>query len=297
MLRVGQVKGGADEFLGPCDPAAFAAIAAAGEFAAGRAGIAQGVVVIAPGNAIGIGQMIRRGFGGKLGRVMGPEAKALAYLERVIQADHVIIALEGEAMDPMRRVIAANMRHAAALRIDHVLGFARQFWVPRGGEGRDGAYVRFPLDALIAVTAIESHRHRCLVVGEDLGTVPDGLRETLAAAQVLSYRVLWFERDGIGFKSEQAYPPRALACLASHDLPTFMGWRAGRDIDISRTIGELTGAQAAARAAQRAHRPVSGARRARRAARRSTWSRSSSTSSWKAASSALPTRSRRSSVR
>ena len=157
------------------------------------------------------------------------------------------LALEDQGMEPMRRVIAANMRHAAALRIDHVLGFARQFWVPRGAEGRDGAYVRFPLDALIAVTAIESHRHGCLVVGEDLGTVPDGLRETLAAAQVLSYRVLWFERDGIGFKSERAYPPRALACLASHDLPTFMGWRAGRDIEISHAIGEITGAEAAAR--------------------------------------------------
>ena len=157
------------------------------------------------------------------------------------------LALEGQGMEPMRRIIAANMRHAASLRIDHVLGFARQFWVPRGAEGRHGAYVRFPLDALIAVTAIESHRHRCLVVGEDLGTVPDGLRETLAAAQILSYRVLWFERDGIGFKGERAYPQRALACLASHDLPTFMGWRAGRDIEISQAIGEVTDAQAAAR--------------------------------------------------
>ena len=100
----------------------------------------------------------------------------------------------------MRRVIAANMRHAAALRIDHVLGFARQFWVPRGAEGRFGAYVRFPLDALIAVTAIESRRHQCLVVGEDLGTVPEGLRDKLAAARIFSYRVLWFEREGPGFK-------------------------------------------------------------------------------------------------
>ena len=157
------------------------------------------------------------------------------------------LALEGQGMEPMRRVIAANMRHAAALRIDHVLGFARQFWVPRGAEGRDGAYVKFPLDALIAVTAIESHRHSCLVVGEDLGTVPDGLRETLAAAQILSYRVLWFERDGMGFKTGRAYPPRALACLASHDLPTFMGWRAGRDIEIARAIDEITEAQAATR--------------------------------------------------
>jgi glycogen operon protein len=142
-------------------------------------------------------------------------------------------------MEPMRRIMAANMRHAAALRIDHVLGFARQFWVPRGAEGRDGAYVRFPLDALIATTAIESQRHRCLVVGEDLGTVPEGLREQLSAANILSYRVLWFEREGSGFIPPERYPARALACLASHDLPTFSGWRAGRDIEIARQIGQI----------------------------------------------------------
>jgi len=149
------------------------------------------------------------------------------------------IALEREGMEPMRRVIAANMRHAAALRIDHVLGFARQFWVPQGAEGREGAYVRFPLEALIAVTAIESQRQKCLVVGEDLGTVPEGLRERLSAANILSYRVLWFEREGRGFIPPEHYPARALACLASHDLPTFRGWRAGRDIEIARQVGQL----------------------------------------------------------
>lgn len=149
------------------------------------------------------------------------------------------IALAREGMEPMRRVISANMRHAAALRIDHVLGFARQFWVPKGAEGRDGTYVRFPLDALIAVTALESQRHKCLVVGEDLGTVPHGLREKLAAARIFSYRVLWFERAGEGFKAPQRYPAQALACLASHDLPTFSGWRAGRDIEIAHAIGQV----------------------------------------------------------
>ena len=148
------------------------------------------------------------------------------------------IALDREAMEPMRLVISANMRHAAALRIDHVLGFSRQFWVPQGAEGRDGAYVRFPLDALIAVTALESQRHRCLVVGEDLGTVPEGLRDKLAAAGIFSYRVLWFEREGMGFKLPEAYPAQALACLASHDLPTFSGWRTGRDIEIAQAIGQ-----------------------------------------------------------
>ena len=162
------------------------------------------------------------------------------------------LALNARAMEPMRRVLAANMRHAAALRIDHVLGFARQFWVPRGAEGRDGAYVRFPLEALAAVTAIESAKAQCLVVGEDLGTVPEGLRETLARAAIFSYRVLWFERDGQGFSRAEDYPAQAVACLASHDLPTFSGWRSGRDIEVAEAIGQLSNAEAAARKTERA---------------------------------------------
>jgi glycogen operon protein len=133
-----------------------------------------------------------------------------------------------------------------------VLGFARQFWVPQGAEGRDGAYVAFPLDALIAVTALESMRNRCLVVGEDLGTVPDGLREKLAQAGIFSYRVLWFEREGPGFKPPELYPAQALACLASHDLPTFSGWRRGRDIEIAAAIGQMKEEDIPARRADRA---------------------------------------------
>ncbi len=162
------------------------------------------------------------------------------------------LALNQQGMEPMRRVIAANMRHAAALRIDHVLGFARQFWVPKGEEGRFGAYVRFPLDQLIAITALESQRHKCLVVGEDLGTVPDGLRDKLAEAAIFSYRVLWFEREGLGFKPPATYPPQALACLASHDLPTFSGWRQGRDIDIAQIIGQIAAEDADTRKVERA---------------------------------------------
>jgi glycogen operon protein len=134
-------------------------------------------------------------------------------------------ALEEKAFDPFITVLAANMRHAGALRIDHILGYARQFWVPQGAEGSSGTYVKFPTDTLIAITALESHRHRCAVIGEDLGTVPDGLRQSLAKANILSYRVLWFERDGLEFRAPQAYPRLAAACLSSHDLPTFMGWR------------------------------------------------------------------------
>jgi glycogen operon protein len=161
------------------------------------------------------------------------------------------VALAAENYTPMRTILSANMRHAAALRIDHILGFARQFWVPRGAEGRFGAYVRFPMDALIAVTAIESQRSRCLIVGEDLGTIPDGLREKLAEAHILSYRVLWFEREGAGFKPPESYPAHALTCLASHDLPTYSGWRAARDIAISVELGQLSPEEAERREAER----------------------------------------------
>ena len=163
------------------------------------------------------------------------------------------LALAARNFEPMRAILAANMRHAAALRIDHVLGFARQFWVPRGEEGNLGAYVRFPMEALVAITAIESRRHNCLIVGEDLGTVPDGFRERLALANIFSYRVLWFERDGASFGPPEHYPQHALACLASHDLPTFMGWRAARDIDIELELGRLTAPEAERRRTERCH--------------------------------------------
>jgi 4-alpha-glucanotransferase len=161
------------------------------------------------------------------------------------------VALGHESYRPMRTILEANMRHAAALRIDHILGFARQFWVPRGAEGRFGAYVRFPMDALIAVTAIESQRSRCLIVGEDLGTIPDGLRERLGQAHIFSYRVLWFEREGSGFKPPESYPAHALTCLASHDLPTYSGWRAARDIAISVELGQLSQEEASRRQTER----------------------------------------------
>jgi glycogen debranching enzyme GlgX/4-alpha-glucanotransferase len=135
------------------------------------------------------------------------------------------LALGEKEFAPCISVLASNMRHAGALRIDHILGYARQFWVPRGAPGADGAYVRFPAETLIAITALESHRHRCAVIGEDLGTVPEGLRGLLAQANILSYRVLWFERDGVDFKAPSTYPRLSTSCLSSHDLPTFMGWR------------------------------------------------------------------------
>lgn len=139
-------------------------------------------------------------------------------------------------LEPYRQILRANMRHFGMLRIDHVLGLQRQFWVPRGAEGKDGAYVSFPVDQLMALVAQESLAHNCMVVGEDLGTVPDGLRERLTRGNFLSYKVLWFERDGAVFRAPQAYPYLSLACLGSHDLPTFAAWTSGAHLELDRKL-------------------------------------------------------------
>ncbi|MGE0006254.1 MAG: glycogen debranching protein GlgX [Parvibaculaceae bacterium] len=139
-------------------------------------------------------------------------------------------------LEPYRRILRVNMRHAGMLRIDHVLGLMRQFWVPRGAEGKDGAYVSFPTEALMRLVAEESRARPCMVVGEDLGTVPEGLRERLAEGNFLSYKVLWFERDGAVFRPPEAYPRLSLACLGSHDLPTFAGWAAGAHLELDRRL-------------------------------------------------------------
>jgi (1->4)-alpha-D-glucan 1-alpha-D-glucosylmutase len=127
--------------------------------------------------------------------------------------------------------LRAGMRGAGALRIDHVMGLMRLFWIPPDRDATEGAYVYYPLDEMLAIVAIESHRHRCMVVGEDLGTVEDAVRDALAKADVLSYRLLYFEkqRDG-GFKPPETYPPAALVAISTHDLATFAGWWTANDL-------------------------------------------------------------------
>jgi glycogen operon protein len=139
-------------------------------------------------------------------------------------------------LEPYRQIVRSNMRHSGMLRIDHVLGLQRQFWVPSGAEGRDGAYVSFPVDALMAMVAQESLAGKCMVVGEDLGTVPDGLRERLLRDNFLSYKVLWFERDGTVFRRPGAYPYLSLSCLGSHDLPTFAGWISRTHLEVDHRL-------------------------------------------------------------
>ncbi|HZV93451.1 MAG TPA: malto-oligosyltrehalose synthase, partial [Caldimonas sp.] len=149
--------------------------------------------------------------------------------------------------------LVANMRLAGALRIDHVMGLMRLFWIPAGRGARDGAYVHYRVDELLAIVVLESHRHRCLVIGEDLGTVLDEMRAALRERGVLSYRLLYFERDAEGgFKAPDDYPRDALVAVATHDLPTLAGWWQGRDIDLRRDLGLF--ADPDGEAAQRAER-------------------------------------------
>jgi len=164
-------------------------------------------------------------------------------------------ALAASGYEGLRTLVAANARHAGALRIDHVMGLSRLFWVPDGATAAEGAYVRYPFHDLLGALALESRRARCLIVGEDLGTVPEGFRARLDAADVLSYRVLWFEREGAGFRGPRGYPAKAAACASTHDLPTIRGWWTGADIDERRSLGLAGDAETAtAHAARRVER-------------------------------------------
>ena len=142
------------------------------------------------------------------------------------------LALRQAGFQPFIAALRANMRHAGVLRIDHVMSLQRLYWVPRGQTAVNGAYVTYPLAELLRLVALESHRQRCAVVGEDLGTVPPGFRETMQAANVLSYRVAAFERHGGGgFIAPREYPALAAASAATHDLPSLKGFWLGRDIE------------------------------------------------------------------
>jgi 4-alpha-glucanotransferase len=146
------------------------------------------------------------------------------------------------------------MRDAGALRIDHVMALTRLFWIPAGMSGADGGYVRNSFEELATIVALESVRNRCMVIGEDLGSVPDGLRARLRDCGLLSYRVLVYERhwqgDGLFCRPEE-YPAQSLATVATHDMPTMTEFWCGDDIarraKLGMYIGEPQRAEDAAR--------------------------------------------------
>jgi 4-alpha-glucanotransferase len=148
------------------------------------------------------------------------------------------LVLRRRGFAPLIAALRANMRHAGILRIDHVMGLQRLYCVPSGAPATAGAYVSYPFHDLLRLVALESRRNECAIVGEDLGTVPEGFRDTMRAANALSYRVFVFERRGDGsFVPPQDYPPLAAASAATHDLATLKGFWLGQDIEWRQRLG------------------------------------------------------------
>ena len=146
--------------------------------------------------------------------------------------------LEQQSFAPYRDMLRASMRHAGAIRLDHVLGLKRLYLVPQGFSARDGVYVQMPFEALLAVTAQESVINRCVVIGEDLGTVPEGFRDQIADWGIWSYLVMMFERDDAGsFRNIDHYLTNALVTFNTHDLSTYAGWRSFGDLKLKRSLG------------------------------------------------------------
>ena len=146
--------------------------------------------------------------------------------------------LEIKSFEPYREMLRASMRHAGAIRLDHVLGLKRLYLVPHGFAADNGAYVQMPFEALLAATAQESMAYRCVVIGEDLGTVPEGFREQMADWGIWSYQVMMFERDDHGrFRGIDHYTPNALVTFNTHDLSSYAGWRSFSDLKLKRSLG------------------------------------------------------------
>ncbi|MGH6635909.1 MAG: malto-oligosyltrehalose synthase, partial [Gammaproteobacteria bacterium] len=145
--------------------------------------------------------------------------------------------LREAAYAPWIAALRANMRHAGALRIDHAVGLMRLYWVPPQMPPTAGAYVHYPFADMLGILALESVRTQCLIVGEDLGTMPDEVKEALAALGVLSYRLLYFEKAPDGsFKRPEDYPEQALVATGTHDLATLAGYWQGLDLKVRETL-------------------------------------------------------------
>lgn len=164
-------------------------------------------------------------------------------------------ALRASGYELMIQLLRNNFRSGGAIRLDHVMAFFRLFWIPRGRPASEGTYVRYPFEDLLAIVALESTRSKTLVIGEDLGTVPDWIREQLAQARVLSYRVFYFEHGADGaMKPPVDYPVRSLAVATTHDLPTLAGFWSGEDLHVRSGLGAFPDDAARHRAWEERHR-------------------------------------------
>jgi 4-alpha-glucanotransferase len=154
------------------------------------------------------------------------------------------VELGRRKLEPYARLLTDATRHTGALRIDHVMALRQLYFVPVGLPPTEGTYVRYPMTEMLSTLAAVSRAHRTVMIGEDLGTVPEGFRALMARAEVQSYRLLYFEHEQGRLRRPSRYPRRALACLSTHDLPPFLGWWYGEDIDRRVALG-LSSAAAA----------------------------------------------------
>ncbi len=142
------------------------------------------------------------------------------------------VALQEQGYQPLVKALRSNMQYAGALRIDHILGLMRQYWVAPGMKANEGVFITFPLQDILRIIALESRREHCIVIGEDLGTVPAGFSGIMHAAGLLSYKVLYFETWESGlFMRPDAYPELSMVTVSTHDLPTLASWWTGRDLE------------------------------------------------------------------
>ena len=154
--------------------------------------------------------------------------------------------------EPFAALLRANMRHTGGLRIDHVIGLQRQFLVPLGGETSEGCYIRYPFEELLGILALESHRNTCLVIGEDLGTVPEGFRTRMHEENIFGCALLYFERLADGaLRPPRDYRTGTVASVGTHDLPTLAGYWEGHDCIVRRDIGVYSEAEVEAALSER----------------------------------------------
>jgi len=140
------------------------------------------------------------------------------------------LELQAQNFAPFAELVRANMRNVGALRIDHVMSLFRLWWVPKGFSAIEGVYVHYPLDELVTLLAQASNQAHCLVIGEDLGTVPDEVRRAMDEYQLYQYKVLLFEKQGDRFKTPGEYAKPAVATATTHDLPPLKAWWQGDDL-------------------------------------------------------------------
>jgi len=146
-------------------------------------------------------------------------------------------ALVAGGFEPFLSTLRTAMRHAGGVRIDHVMGLQRLWLIPKGAPASDGAYLAYPFEDLLRLIQLESLRHDAVVIGEDLGTVPQGFRGRLRRAGLSGMDVLWFERSRTSFRAPARWRADAVAMTTTHDLPTVAGWWQGADIDLRRDLG------------------------------------------------------------